>query len=361
MKYIDEFRNPEIITTIKNKIFSIYDNRPLNFMEVCGGHTHAICKFGIKKLLPEGINLLSGPGCPVCVTENNYIDKAVELSRREDTIIATFGDMVKVPGSKGSLETNRHSSESLHICYSSMDALRLAEADREKEIIFLGVGFETTAPSIAATIIEARKRKLDNFSVLAGNKTMPEAMRTLLDAGDVRIDGFICPGHVSTVTGTNIYDFIPNEYNVPCVISGFEPIDIMESIYLLSKQIINNQPLVENQYKRSVKAAGNQKALHIMYEVFENCDSIWRGLGNIPGSGLRIRENYRSFDADHKFRINITGGEENKDCICGSIMRGINKPPDCKLFKTLCTPENPVGPCMVSSEGACSAFYKYEK
>lgn len=359
MKYIDEFRNSDIITTIKNKIDRIYNRTPVNLMEVCGGHTHAICKYGIRSLLPPGINLLSGPGCPVCVTETSYIDKAIALARRSNTIIATYGDMVKVPGSQESLETSRNHPAKIKICYSSLEALKLAEKQSDSEVIFLAVGFETTAPSIAATILEGEKRGVKNFSILSGNKTMPAAMKTLLDAGDCRINGFICPGHVSTITGVHIYDFIAKDYNIPCVVSGFEPLDIMESIYLLIKQLMERKAGVVNQYKRSVNAEGNRKALEIMYEVFESSAAIWRGLGSIPDSGLKLKENYQDFDAEVKFKPEIRTVEQESACICGSIMRGVNQPPDCKLFRKECNPENPIGPCMVSSEGPCSAYYKY--
>ncbi|MCF7885757.1 MAG: hydrogenase formation protein HypD [Candidatus Marinimicrobia bacterium] len=361
MKYIDEFRNAGLIKTIKNKIFSIYSEDKLNFMEVCGGHTHAICKFGIRDLIPEGINLISGPGCPVCVTENSYIDKAIDLARRREVIIATFGDMVKVPGSQASLETSGLNSKSVRVCYSSMDALELAAENQDHEVVFLGIGFETTAPTIAATILAAKERGINNFSVLAGNKTMPAAMQSLLEAEDVSIDGFICPGHVSTITGTGIYDFIPEDYNVACVVAGFEPIDIMETIYLLIEQIKSDSPKVKNQYKRSVKPQGNTKALKILDEVFVGCDAIWRGLGNIPGSGLKIRKKYRMFDTEQKFDIQVSSSERHQGCICGAIMRGVKKPPECQLFGTECIPESPIGPCMVSAEGACAAYFKYKQ
>lgn len=360
MKYIDEFRNASIIKNIKDKIWSDFDNSPVNFMEVCGGHTHAICKFGIRGLLPDNINLISGPGCPVCVTEKNYIDKAVELSRQKDVIISTFGDMVKVPGSQGSLKANRQ-SDNVKICYSPMEAVQLAKENPKHEVIFLAVGFETTAPAIAASVLAAQKQNLDNFSILPGNKTMPSAMEALLQSEDVRIDGFICPGHVSTITGTGIYDFIPEKYDVPCVVSGFEPVDIMSTIYGLIKQINQHKPEVQNQYKRSVRKEGNKKALDIMAKVFENSAAVWRGLGEIPNSGLQLRPEFEYFDANQKFNINVKTVQENQACICGEIMRGAKLPPDCSLFRTVCTPETPEGPCMVSSEGACAAFYHYQK
>jgi len=361
MKYIDEFRNASIIKSIKNKIQTEFDGHPVNFMEVCGGHTHAICKFGIRDLLPQNINLISGPGCPVCVTEKSYIDKAVKLAKQKNVIIATFGDMVKVPGSQGSLKDNRQTPDNIKICYSPMESIQMSQENPDREIVFLAVGFETTAPAIASSVIQANKQSLDNFSILPGNKTMPAAMEALLQAKDVRIDGFICPGHVSTITGTGIYDFIPEKYEVPCVISGFEPVDIMATIYQLINQINTEKPKVQNQYKRSVRQEGNLKALRAIEQVFENSSAIWRGLGEISNSGLQLRPKYKSFDANKKFDIKIETLQDNSACICGEIMRGAKLPTDCSLFETVCTPETPEGPCMVSSEGACAAFYHYQK
>ena len=360
MKYVDEFRDADIVSKLEKKININNVGKKINLMEVCGGHTHAIYKYGLQEILPDEINLLSGPGCPVCVTPQEYIDKAIVLAQKEDLIITSFGDMLKVPGSRSSLKKEKSRGHSIKICYSPDEAIRTAVENRKKEIVFLGIGFETTAPSIAQTIKKAREEKINNFSVLPASKTMPEAMEALLQSEEVAIDGFICPGHVSTITGSTIYNFIPEEYNIPCVISGFEPVDILESINKLIKQINKEESKVENQYIRSVKIKGNKKAKAIMYTVFTKSDSKWRGLGTIPESGLQISEEFKEYNAENRFDISVPKPDKSDECICGAIMRGVQSPQDCSLFKTSCTPKSPVGPCMVSSEGPCAAFYKYQ-
>lgn len=359
IKYIDEFRNPQIAQSISKKIRENAPEFGINFMEVCGGHTITIIKYGIKDLLPTNINLISGPGCPVCVTNNDFIDKAIEISHINNVIIATFGDMIRVPGSRSSLLKEKASGIDVRICYSPMEAVDIAENNPGNEIVFLGIGFETTAPLVAASILAAKAKCLKNFSVLSSHKTMPQAMKALLDSGDIALNGFICPGHVSTITGTGIYEFLARDYKIPCVVSGFEPNDILESIFMLTKQILEKQPEVENQYKRSVRSEGNLKAIKLMEEVFEPVDMPWRGLGVIPQSGLKIREKYKQFDADERFQVKVPPPKEFPGCICGDIMRGVKIPTQCKLFKRVCTPEDPKGACMVSDEGTCATYFKY--
>ena len=363
MKYIQEYRNPEIIKKILKLIekkTEKYDKN-INLMEVCGTHTMVIGKFGIRGVLPENINLLSGPGCPVCVSPNSYIDKAIEFSKIENTIITTFGDMMRVPGSYSSLEKEKSKGREIKVVYSPFDALEIAEKRTDKNIIFLGIGFETTSPIVSSTIKIAKRKKIKNFYVFSGHKLIPPAMELLLKDDEVKIDGFICPGHVSTIIGKKPYNFIAENYNIPCVITGFEPLDIVESIYILIEKIMSKQKgEVIIQYKRAVKEDGNRIARKNMEDVFEEIDSEWRGLGNIEKSGLKIKNDFDEFDAEKKFEVKIPEIKKESSCICGEILKGTKKPFDCKLFAKFCNPENPVGPCMVSSEGTCSAYYKYE-
>jgi len=361
LQYIDQFRNPELVEFIMDKIHHECPRQNLKFMEVCGGHTIAIFKYGIQKLIPDSIQLISGPGCPVCVTETEFIDQALALAQLPDVIITTFGDMVRVPGSKTSLQQERGSGIDVRICYSVMDALKIAKDNPQKEVVFLGIGFETTAPTVAAAIKTASNQGIRNFSVLSAHKTMPNAMQALLNTGEIGLNGFICPGHVSTITGIHIYDFIAEKYQIPCVVSGFEPLDILETILMLIRLVNEGQGKVANQYIRSVKENGNPQAREIMLEVFEESDSNWRGLGVIPGSGLQIKSKYRDFDARYKFKITWEPAIENPGCICGDILRGVKIPVDCALFGKVCHPEDPKGACMVSSEGTCATWFKYRK
>jgi len=363
MKYIQEYRKPEIQKRIIEEIqkYGFKLRKKINIMEVCGTHTMAIGKYGIRKVMPENINLISGPGCPVCVTPSNYMDKAIELSKIKDVILTTFGDMMKVPGSYSSLERERSKGSKIFVVYSPFDALQIAEKNKSKKIIFLSVGFETTTPSIAQTLKIAKAKKIENFFILCGNKIMPPTMEFLLKEKDTEIDGFICPGHVSTVIGTEPYKKIVEKYNIPCVISGFEPVDILYTIYLILKCIIEGKAEVINEYKRTVREKGNPKAREVINEVFDLCDTEWRGIGLIENSGFKLKEEFSQFDAERKFKINITYSKEKTGCICGEILKGKKKPFDCPLFEKVCNPENPLGPCMVSSEGTCAAYYKYEK
>ncbi|MBN1697845.1 MAG: hydrogenase formation protein HypD [Spirochaetales bacterium] len=363
IRYIDEFRQAKaaryIARSIADRMAGINNEVPIRLMEVCGGHTNAIFKFGIRNLLPESIALLSGPGCPVCVTPNRFIDTAIELGRRPDFIITTFGDMIRVPGSRSSLLEERASGSDIRICLSPTEALSIAEDNPGKNTVFLGIGFETTAPSVAVSIIEARERGIAGFSVLSALKTMPEALYALLSSDDLNIDGLICPGHVSSITGTAIYRPIAETFGIPCVVSGFEPPDILSTIDMIVAQIAEGRHDVENQYTRAVRPEGNKRAQDVMRAVFTPCDSRWRGIGTIPGSGLAVSEEYREFDAEFLFSLELPEEREVPGCICGHIMRGAKTPLECPLFSTACTPQDPKGACMVSAEGTCSAYYRY--
>ncbi len=359
MQYIDEYSDRKFAGLIIDRISSL-TSKEVSLMEVCGGHTWAIQKYGIPSLLPSNIRLLSGPGCPVCVTSKKYIDKAIAYSRLSNVIITTYGDLIRVPGSSSTLNEEKSKGADIRIIYSILDALQIARKHPEKRIIFLGIGFETTAPASAAGIVNASEEKLTNFFLFSSHKIMPPAMAALIEEG-ITIDGYIAPGHVSTITGSHIYDDIPAKYGVGCVISGFEPLDILQSIYLLVKQIKENNFRVEIQYRRAVKPEGNIKAQEIMKEVFTLRDDWWRGLGVLENSGLMINEKYCEFDAEKILQVNVEDLIEEKGCICGDILKGLKTPSQCGLFKRQCTPANPIGACMVSNEGACNAFYRFNR
>ena len=357
MKYIDEFRDRKLIEKVAAKICeSAEPDRTYNFMEVCGTHTMSIFRFGLKSLLPENINLLSGPGCPVCVTPNEFIDKAIALAGMKNVIITTFGDMLRVPGSYSSLEKEKGKGASIKMVYSTEDALSIAAKHKDKEVVFLGIGFETTAPTVAQSILDAREKKVKNYSVLCANKTMPEALGVLAIDEPGKIDGFLLPGHVSAIIGTAPYEFLAKKYRKNCVVAGFEPLDIIQSVLMLIEQ---KKPAVEVQYTRIIDRRGNISAQKAIDKVFEKTTSVWRGIGKVKDSGFLIRKHYSDFDAEKKFNIKIKPVKENKACICGNVLKGIVTPFECKLFGRICNPENPVGACMVSSEGACAAYYKY--
>ncbi len=357
IKYIDEYRDREVVLKIAAEIGRISE-RPLRFMEVCGGHTMAIQKFGIPSLLPENIKLLSGPGCPVCVTDRTFIDAAIAFARKSDVIITTYGDLIRVPGSTSSLDAEKGRGNDIRIVYSVLDALEIAEKNPDRKVIFLGVGFETTTPSSAAGIVNARAMGLKNFYLYSSHKVMPPAMTALIDEG-VKIDGYIAPGHVSTITGTAIYNDIPEKFGLGCVISGFEPVDLMQSILMLVRQMEKEDARVEIQYKRAVQPEGNLKARKLVEKVFTPADDWWRGLGVLKNSGLALREEYHDMDALKMIPVKIEPAREDKGCICGEILKGLKTPGDCKLFGKACTPADPVGACMVSNEGACQAWYRY--
>lgn len=333
--------------------------RPLQLMEVCGTHTMAAFRTGLRSLLPTSVRLLSGPGCPVCVTPNFFLDLAIAMASRPHTCVATFGDMLRVPGSNSSLERARAAGARVVVVYSALDAVSWAKAHPSIETIFLGVGFETTAPGTAWALKEA-VRSAPNFSVLCGHKTMPRAMAALMQSGEMRIDGFLCPGHVSVIIGANAYEHLAQRFGIPCVVAGFEGEDMLQAIAMLLRQIEENRAEVEVQYTRAVGREGNRRALDLLNDVFEECDAEWRGLGVIPESGLRIRETFHIADAQRRFDdMEIGPSVEPRGCACGDVLRGVIEPTACPLFGRVCTPSNPVGACMVSSEGTCAAYYKY--
>ncbi|MHB8843422.1 MAG: hydrogenase formation protein HypD [Nitrospirota bacterium] len=334
-------------------------NRSLKLMEVCGTHTVEIFRHGIRSIIPGSISLLSGPGCPVCVTSIRDVDAAISIAKLPNVILVTFGDMMRVPGGEQSLMEARSEGADVRVLYSPMDALKLAEQDGAKQVVFFATGFETTSPLIAGTVLAAARKGVKNFSILSSHKTVPLALKALLDSPDVRVDGFILPGHVSTIIGLAPYDFVAKEYKKPAVVTGFEAGEIIEGILLIVRQIAQGKALVENAYPSVVKTEGNPRAVEILSEIFEPADSYWRGIGVLPGTGLRLREKYRQFDAEARFHPETTGIAEPELCSCGDILRGVKVPTECPLFGTGCTPENPVGPCMVSTEGSCSAYYKY--
>ncbi len=358
MKYITEFRSSELgeglIAQIQHR-----SKTPARFMEFCGGHTVTIFRYGIRQVLPPTIEMVSGPGCPICVTANADLDKAIALAKVPEVIITTFGDMLKVPGSRSSLEKAKAEGAEVQTVYSTMDALNIAEANPDRSVVFLGIGFETTAPTIAASILQAEEKGIKNFYVLSLHKVCPPVIRALLDSGEVELQGLVCPGHVSAIIGSHPWEFIAKDYGIPCVISGFEPLDILQSVGMLVEQVEKGQSKVEIAYKRGVRPEGNQQALKLMEQVFEPSPARWRGMGEVADSGLKIKQKYQRFDAELAFDFDPGPTVEPAGCICGEILRGVKTPSDCELFGKTCTPENPVGPCMVSAEGSCSAYYLY--
>ena len=358
MKFIDEYQNSELARGLAYKIAK-QSTKPIRLMEFCGGHTHAIMRYGIRQLVPKTVEMRSGPGCPVCVTANADLDKAIALAHLPKVIITTFGDMMRVPGSYSSLQQAKAEGADIRIVYSAIDAIEIAKANAEKSVIFIGIGFETTAPTIAASIIKAEQEKIENFYVLSLHKLTPPVMKALLELGEVKLDGIVCPGHVSVIIGSHPYEFIPRNYGVACVISGFEPLDILLCIDKLVEQVEKGEPRVEIAYPRGVKPEGNRKAMQLIEEVFEVDGANWRGIGTVPQSGLKIGKKYERFDADKAFPVSLKPAKEPKGCRCGDVVCGTATPLECKLFGKACTPERPVGPCMVSSEGACAAYYQY--
>lgn len=361
MKHVSEYRDPSASAKLLGAVSALSSRfgKKTRFMEVCGTHTMAAAKMGLEKILPSSIELLSGPGCPVCVSPASFIGKAVEYAGKDGVIVATFGDMMKVPSRGNSLEKQRGLGSDIRVVYSPLDALAIAEENRDKTVIFLGVGFETTAPAVAASVLEAEASGADNFLVLCGHKTMPAAMKAIVNDPGIQIDGFICPGHVSAVIGSRPYEFLSRDYKMPCVIAGFEPLDIIQALYMLLSLVIRGGAGVENQYKRAVARDGNIKAVELLYRVFEPADSRWRGIGVIPASGLKFRGRYSDFDAEKRIPVNAPDADEPAGCICGDILKGKARPEECVLFAKACSPSNPVGACMVSAEGTCAASYRY--
>ncbi len=335
------------------------ENAHVSLMEVCGTHTMAIARSGIRELLPANIKLLSGPGCPVCVTSQGDIDAVIAMVQQKDIILVTFGDMIRVPGTRSSLQEERSKGADVRVAYSPLDALRIARENPAKEVVFLGIGFETTTPAIGITVEQAQAEGLNNFSVFTLHKVVPPALELIFSDPEIQVDGLICPGHVSAVIGVEPYEILAGEYKKPCVITGFETIDILEGIYMLLKQVKNAEAQVEIQYRRVVKPEGNPIARQTIDRVFQAVPARWRGLGIIPASGLALREEYASMDARLKFNVPEMEEVPIKGCACGEVLTGKITPPDCALFGKACTPLQPVGPCMVSHEGACAAYYRY--
>jgi len=364
MRYIDEFRNINLIKKIAEKIKAVVPGHKINIMEVCGTHTQSFFRFSLDELLPSNLKLIAGPGCPVCVSHQEYIDNAIKLTQDKDNIILTFGDMLRIPGTKSTLEKERAKKGNVKVIYSALDSLLFARQNPDKKIIFLAVGFETTAPTIALSVIQAKKEDIENIFFYSSLKLIPPAMDYLVKDKRLNLSGFLCPGHVSCIIGTKSYEFIPRKYKIGCCITGFEPLDILEGIYFLIQQIVNNRPCVENQYTRVVTRGGNLKAENKIFEVFKVCDASWRGLGKIPQSGLKIKDEFSDFDAEKAFSINAKPcviSDKLSRCRCGDILKGLISPKDCPLFSKACKPGHPIGPCMVSNEGTCNAYYRYKR
>jgi len=359
MRHIDEYRDPEQVRKLVAAIREA-DPPPMTIMEVCGTHTMAVGRYGIRQLLPPEVRLISGPGCPVCVTPQADIDALLGLAARPGVTVTTFGDMLRVPGSKSSLEAERARGADVRIVYSPTDALETARRNLDKETVFFGVGFETTAPGVALTLAAAARENVPNFSVYSVHKLIPPALSALLSGEAPAVDGFLLPGHVSTIIGTKAYEPIARDFHVPCVVSGFEPVDILQSVLMLARQVKEGRAEVENQYRRAVTPNGNFAAQQAVEAVFEPCDSSWRGIGVIPASGLKVRQEYEVYDALRRFGIpEMAESPEPAGCLCGEVLKGRARPADCPLFGSSCTPAEPVGPCMVSSEGTCAAWYHY--
>ena len=360
MKYVDEFRNGNLARRMATEITNISKGQKFKFMEVCGGHTHTIFKHGIEDILPENIELIHGPGCPVCVLPMGRIDDAIAIAKTEGTIFTTFGDMMRVPGSQGSLLDAKAAGADVRFIYSPLDALNIARQNPKKEVVFFAIGFETTAPSTAVTLLQAKNEDIHNFSVFCNHVTIIPTIKAILDSPDLRLDGFIGPGHVSMVIGLRTYQFIARDYQKPVVISGFEPLDIIQSILMLLKQYQTGKVVVENQYKRVVRPEGNLKSLEVMTQTMELRPYFeWRGLGFITHSALKIRSDFVQWDAEERFEVPGLQVADPKACQCGEVLKGVIKPWECKVFGTACTPETPIGSCMVSPEGACAAYFNY--
>lgn len=354
-----KFKDPKLARELVRACEMFTPDGGATLMEVCGTHTVSIARNGIRDLMPEGTRLASGPGCPVCVTCNRDIDTVIALARVPEVTIATFGDMTRVPGSTSSLLAEQAAGHDIQIVYSPLDALALAQANPDKQIVFVGVGFETTTPLVARAVKRASDLGLDNFSIFAAHKNMPNALEAIVADPQLKIDALILPGHVSTIIGAKPYQFLAERYGVPGVITGFEPVDVLQGIAMIMRQLHEGRAEIEIAYARGVMPEGNPHALAAIDEVFETCTATWRGLGDIPGSGYRLRDEYARFDAVQRFQPDIEPTVEPKGCRCGDVLRGIMAPNECPLFRKVCTPENPIGPCMVSSEGSCAAYYRY--
>ncbi len=366
MKYVDEFRDPVKAQSLLKEIrhllprIEICRQRPLQLMEVCGGHTHAIFRYGLQQMLPPEIEFVHGPGCPVCVLPMGRVDDCVALAEHPGVILTTFGDAMRVPGSKKSLLQAKADGADVRMVYSPLDALKLARDNPHREVVFFGLGFETTMPSTAVTLIQARSQGVRNFSLFCNHITIIPTIKAILDSPDLQLDGFLGPGHVSLVIGTRPYEFVARHYRKPIVVAGFEPLDLLQSVWMLLKQLVEGRCEVENQYARVVPGEGNSASLAAVTEVFELREFFeWRGLGSIDHSGVRIRDAYAAFDAERKFSVPNLKIADPKSCQCGEVLKGVIKPRECKVFGTACTPETPMGALMVSSEGACAAYYNF--
>ena len=361
MKFVDEFRDAELGRAVAGEILSqVQPGRHYKLMEVCGGHTHSIYKYGVDDLLPANVELVHGPGCPVCVIPMGRVDDGIAIAHRDGVIFTCFGDMMRVPGSNGSLLEAKAAGADIRMVYSPLDALRIAKQNPDREVVFFAIGFETTAPSTALTLKRARAEGVTNFSCMCSHVTIVPPLRALLESPDLRLDGFIGPGHVSTVVGARPFEFIPADYGRPVVIAGFEPLDILQAISMILRQLQDGRCEVENEYKRVVPYEGNLRALEVMAEVFELRPHFeWRGLGFISHSGLKLSEAYAELDAEQRFSVPGVRVADPKACQCGEVLKGVIKPWECKVFGTGCTPERPIGTCMVSSEGACAAYYNF--
>ena len=358
MKYLDEYRDSRLLPLLLQELRQSV-TRPMRIMEVCGSHTLAIFRSGLRSVLPPGLELISGPGCPVCVTAAAHIDAFIAIAQLPGVRTATFGDLFRVPGSQSSLAQASAAGAAVQLVYSPMDALEMAEKNPQEHIVFLSVGFETTTPGVAATILAARQRRLQNFSVFATQKTMPAPLHLLLSDPELAIDGLLCPGHVASIIGAGAFQELADRYHIACAVAGFESADLLKGLSSLARQITAGQAKVENVYSRAVSWEGNQRARHAVEQVFAPVDMQWRGLGTIAGSGLAIRPEFAAFDAGARFPLHLPASREPRGCRCGDIFKGKATPPDCPLFASRCTPADPVGPCMVSSEGSCAAYYLY--
>ena len=354
-----KFKDPKLARDLVHAIGRFAPAGGATLMEVCGTHTVSIARAGIRDLMPEGTRLASGPGCPVCVTCNRDIDTVIALARVPGVTIATFGDMTRVPGSTSSLLAEQAAGRSIEIVYSPLDAIALAQAHPDRQVVFVGVGFETTTPLVARAVKRAADLGLSNFSIFAAHKNMPGALEAIVADPQLKIDALILPGHVSTIIGAEPYGFLAQRYGVPGVITGFEPVDVLQGIAMIMRQLHEGRAEIEIAYARGVMPQGNPHAMAAIEEVFETCEATWRGLGDIPGSGYRLRGKYAAFDAVRRFQPTVEPTVEPRGCRCGDVLRGIMAPSECPLFRKVCTPENPVGPCMVSSEGSCAAYYRY--
>jgi len=360
MKFVDEYRDPALAERLVTAIRQLVTHQ-WTIMEVCGGQTHSIMKYGIDQLLPSEVVLLHGPGCPVCVTPVEILDKAFEIANRPEVTFCSFGDMLRVPGSHGDLLSAKAAGADVRIVYSPLDAVKFAQAHPDRQVVFLAVGFETTAPANALAVDQAARLQLKNFTVLVSHVLVPPAIEAILAAPGNQVQGFLAAGHVCTVMGSTEYEPIARKYCVPIVVTGFEPVDILQGVYMVVKQLEEGRSEVENQYSRSVRSEGNRPAQALIEKVFRVIPRKWRGIGEIPASGLGLREEYSAFDAELRFNVAGNVVEESQDCISGLILQGRKKPPDCPAFGTLCTPEQPLGATMVSSEGACAAYYSYAR